>query len=423
VESLGQHIIAEYFDCDRELLNDISFIERSMLDSANEAGATIVSSSFHHFSPYGISGVVVIQESHLAIHTWPEYRFASVDLFTCGDSVDPLKAYEFLKKTLKAANGSFIKMSRGSNLIADLQEKNRLGLLDAKDSGHTGTNLKRESWFTQRIDDKAISIRHRGGRLYSGNLEGLRVEIYDTFELGKMLVINGRIVLTEEEEHIYHEMLIHPVMKDISHNVNVLLIGGDFGGSIRELLKYKNVLSVTLSGINIVLDEVLLRYFPGTMKYLKNSKIMNEAGNHSEFLRNCPGKEYDLVFIDPLIGEFNNDLDENNINEIYRVLKPGGFLVWSEGATGFIRNEFLLNWHKISPVFNKNINYYAAHSISTFKLYPFLICGKESRYSISSCENLVENANLREIDCKFYNLSIHNASFCLPETILSLIVK
>ena len=116
MDSLGIHIMAEYSGCDQSLINDVVYIEEVMLKSAKESGAAVISSSFHHFSPYGVSGVVVIQESHIAIHTWPEYQFASVDIFTCGDTVDPWKAYEFLKTALNAGNGTAIKMSRGSNI-------------------------------------------------------------------------------------------------------------------------------------------------------------------------------------------------------------------------------------------------------------------------------------------------------------------
>ena len=119
MESLGIHILAEYAKCDYSRINDVAYIERVMLESAQLAGATVLSSSFHRFSPHGVSGVVVIQESHMAIHTWPEYRFASVDIFTCGDSVNPWKAYEHLKKTLGAENGTAFKISRGTNIMAE----------------------------------------------------------------------------------------------------------------------------------------------------------------------------------------------------------------------------------------------------------------------------------------------------------------
>ena len=94
MNSLGRHILVEFFGCSPEILNNVSVIESSMLVAAQEAGATVINSTFHHFSPFGVSGVVVIQESHLAIHTWPEYRYAAVDLFTCGDTVNPWISFD-----------------------------------------------------------------------------------------------------------------------------------------------------------------------------------------------------------------------------------------------------------------------------------------------------------------------------------------
>lgn len=82
--ALGRHLLVEYTGCDAAILADLPGITTAMLDAARASGATIVTHSFHHFSPHGISGAVIIAESHLAIHTWPEHRFAAVDFFTCG---------------------------------------------------------------------------------------------------------------------------------------------------------------------------------------------------------------------------------------------------------------------------------------------------------------------------------------------------
>jgi spermidine synthase len=103
MEALGRHILVEFYNCSPDLMNDVVHIEKSMVEAAETAGATVINSTFHHFSPYGVSGVVVIQESHLAIHTWPEFGYAAVDLFTCGDSVNPWVSYQYLEKALKPA--------------------------------------------------------------------------------------------------------------------------------------------------------------------------------------------------------------------------------------------------------------------------------------------------------------------------------
>jgi S-adenosylmethionine decarboxylase proenzyme len=113
VKALGRHVLTEFYGCDNAILNDVDLIRTYMERATEIAGATIVQSVFHLFNPHGVSGVVVIAESHLAIHTWPEYGYAAIDLFTCGDEVDPWKAYLFLKDSLRAAHVSTMEMKRG----------------------------------------------------------------------------------------------------------------------------------------------------------------------------------------------------------------------------------------------------------------------------------------------------------------------
>ena len=125
MQALGKHILVELYCCDREILNSQEIIGEAMNKAALRSGATIVSSNFHKFNPHGVSGVVIIAESHLTIHTWPEYDYAAVDLFTCGDTVDAWKGFEYLKETLKAENISTIEMKRGQlhNIKGELKHK------------------------------------------------------------------------------------------------------------------------------------------------------------------------------------------------------------------------------------------------------------------------------------------------------------
>ncbi len=113
MKSLGRHLLIEFYDCNSKTLDDVVAIEDHMRMAARKANSTIVNSTFHRFSPYGVSGVVVIAESHLSIHTWPEYGYAAVDLFTCGESVDPWKAFDYLKDVLKSSRESTMELKRG----------------------------------------------------------------------------------------------------------------------------------------------------------------------------------------------------------------------------------------------------------------------------------------------------------------------
>ncbi|HBT46409.1 MAG TPA: S-adenosylmethionine decarboxylase proenzyme [Peptococcaceae bacterium] len=113
MRALGRHVLAEIYGCSFELLNDIKKVEEIMVKAALEAGAEIREVCFHKFSPQGVSGVVVISESHLAIHTWPELGYAAVDVFTCGERVNPWEACRYLTDQLKAEEVHATEIQRG----------------------------------------------------------------------------------------------------------------------------------------------------------------------------------------------------------------------------------------------------------------------------------------------------------------------
>ncbi len=113
---LGKHIIAELFECDSDILDNVNAIKESLLEAATASNSTVINYSFHRFKPYGVSGYVLIAESHISIHTWPEYGYAAVDVFTCGDKTNPRKGLEVLKNRLKAKRITVMEITRGVNV-------------------------------------------------------------------------------------------------------------------------------------------------------------------------------------------------------------------------------------------------------------------------------------------------------------------
>ena len=111
--ALGRHILAEYHGCDPLVIGDKDAVRGLMLECARLMNATIVTDVFHSFNPHGVSGVVVIAESHAAIHTWPERGIASVDIFSCGANINPSAALDFLKTGFGAGRKSVIVIRRG----------------------------------------------------------------------------------------------------------------------------------------------------------------------------------------------------------------------------------------------------------------------------------------------------------------------
>jgi S-adenosylmethionine decarboxylase len=113
MDTMGRHVIAELWGCSAEKLNDLQGIERIMVNAALEAGAEVREVAFHKFAPQGVSGVVIISESHLTIHSFPEHGYASIDVYTCGDRIDPNVACDFITKSLGATRLESIEVPRG----------------------------------------------------------------------------------------------------------------------------------------------------------------------------------------------------------------------------------------------------------------------------------------------------------------------
>jgi S-adenosylmethionine decarboxylase len=112
---VGSHILLDLYECQTEHLDDLEWVRATLVEAARAAKATIVEAVFHKFSPWGISGVVVIAESHLAIHIWPERRYAALDVFTCGPNLQLDVATELLTRAFKSRHPVQRRFSRGSD--------------------------------------------------------------------------------------------------------------------------------------------------------------------------------------------------------------------------------------------------------------------------------------------------------------------
>jgi len=121
VEALGRHVLAEIYDCEFAMLDDPNAVRDVMVQAAEYAGAEVREVVFHEFSPQGVSGVVVIAESHLTVHTWPELGYAAVDVFTCGNTVDPWEATRYICEHFGAKRVTASETKRG--IFEEAQEQ------------------------------------------------------------------------------------------------------------------------------------------------------------------------------------------------------------------------------------------------------------------------------------------------------------
>ncbi len=112
--SLGTHLLVELYGCEPGTLERVDAVAHTLIRAAHASRANIVSHFFHEFEPYGVSGVVIIEESHYTIHTWPEHRYAAVDLFFCSESVEAERALEVLREAFKPERVAVMLVRRGA---------------------------------------------------------------------------------------------------------------------------------------------------------------------------------------------------------------------------------------------------------------------------------------------------------------------
>jgi spermidine synthase len=407
------------------VLNDVIAIENAMVKAAKEAGATIINSTFHHFSPFGVSGVVVIEESHLAVHTWPEYNYAAVDLFTCGDTVDPWISYNYLKEAFKADSGSSLEMLRGQlNLI----EKSDFDLKEWRQQHETKvpkTKHTRDIWFTERADNIATSFRHTGDPLFRQQSAFQKVEIYETYQYGKMLTCDGVAMCTESDEYAYHEMIVHVPMLTHPKPDDVLVIGGGDGGAVREIVKHETLKKVVMVEIDAAVIAACKKHLPTLSSALNHEKLDLHIDDGIKFVETVPDETFDLIIIDSTdpVGPAEGLFTEKFYRQVHRILKPDGIMVAQSESPRFKIQVFKDIYTCYKNIYGRqNVHCYLAYiPIYPSGMWSFSYCSKGKIHPIKNLDNKIASNFSDSQNLRYYSDEVHRAAFALPRFVKDLL--
>ena len=405
-------------------MNDVAAIERDMVGAAQKAGATVINSTFHHFSPYGVSGVVVIQESHLAIHTWPEYGYAAVDLFTCGE-MDAWISFDFLKECFGAKSYSAIEMKRGS---VNLLTRNNFDISTMRQKATEWRNPEfytRNVWFTDKDADQALSLRFTGEVFYDVQSPFQRVRILESYKYGKMLALDDMVMTTEQDEFHYHEMISHPAMFTLENAKNILVIGGGDGGTVREILRHEGVEKVTMVEIDGAVIDSCKEFLPGIAAAFENPKLELIVDDGIAFLKNAVANSYDLIIVDgsdpvgPAEGLFSVEFYTN----CYNALKDTGILVAQGESPKFNEKAFTELNHTLQGIFGKDKAPVSLFFVPTYPTgmwsFQYGIKGDLNPKKISNVKKIQEFVEVKGL--RYYNDEVHIGSFATPNFVKSLI--
>lgn len=340
---LGRHIIAEFFQADFDALNEPEKLCEAMCKAATDAGATILSSHKHFFNPHGVSCVVIIQESNLCIHTWPEFGYAAADFFTCGDTVNPWKSFESLKSFLKATKFNCMELQRGSTqLLENPSLLNSLmhsairtcGSDNSDDSEFLKVKVPKGMVAIQAVelnDDLNQTVTTIAEPLLDTKSDFQKIVIAKNKWWGKTMWVDGVLNVCERDEFVYHEMIVHVPMMTHPDPRRVLIIGGGDGGSAREVLKHPNLEKFVMIDIDGVIVESCRKLMPEiSAGAFDDPRMELIIGDGIDYVKKAADNSFDVIIVDstdPLpdsVGEalFTKDF----YNNCYRALAPNGVI-------------------------------------------------------------------------------------------------
>ncbi|NBU92683.1 MAG: polyamine aminopropyltransferase [Flavobacteriia bacterium] len=407
-------------------MNDVAAIERDMVDAAKKAEATVINSTFHHFSPYGVSGVVVIQESHLAIHTWPEYGYAAVDVFTCGE-MNAWIAFDYLKESFKAKSYSALEMKRGS---VNLLTRNDFDISTMRQKAKEWVNpdfYTRNVWFTDKDENQALSLRFTGEVFFDQKSPFQRVRILESYKYGKMLALDDMVMTTENDEFHYHEMISHPAMFMHPNPKNVLVIGGGDGGTIREVLRHPFVEKVTMVEIDGAVIEACKEHLPHIASSFNDPKLTLLVDDGIAFIKNAAPETYDIILVDgsdpvgPAEGLFSVSFYQN----CYNALKSDGILVAQGESPKFNEKAFCELNFTLQDIFGKEETGVSLFFVPTYPtgMWSFQYGFKGDITRIQDLDHEKIASFVEEQGLRYYNGALHVGSFALPNFVKSLLTK
>lgn len=279
-----------------------------------------------------------------------------------------------------------------------------------------------ELWFTEMHNENSKFSMKVKKHLFSTQSPFQKIDVLDTYEYGRVLIIDGFIMLTEKDEFVYHEMIVHVPMAVNPNIENVLVIGAGDGGTLRELIRYKTVNTIDFVEIDEKVVEVSKEYLPFVNRGFNDARINTYYEDGVKFVMD---KEniYDLIIIDSTdpIGPGEGLFTTEFYNNCYRALKEDGILVNQSESAYFKedRREFQRAIGKLKEIFPIATAYQA--NIPTYPSGNWLFGFASKKYDPLKDHRLAEWKRLG-LETKYYNENLHKGAFYLPNYILEIFV-
>lgn len=322
----GLHLTADIFgcSCERQLLVDAGPLAELCRKAVADAGLTLVDEKFFTFpewegQPGGVTGAVLLAESHVAVHTWPERSGVTLDVYVCNFTTDNSGKAERLMDDLIVA------------FQPTEQITNRILRASADPPSQAGELLL--EWLNK---DSAYGFR-ASRRLETVRSAHQTIEVFDTPQWGKLFRLDGAFMTSEKDEFFYHEPIVHSAALAHQAPASALVIGGGDGGSSEELLKHPSMQRVVMAELDAEVVRVAREHLGAVHRgAFDDPRLQVHIGDGFEFVRGL-GERFDLVVLD--LTDPDTPAQRLYTREFFEMVKgtlnPGGAVTLHIGSPVF----------------------------------------------------------------------------------------
>jgi spermidine synthase len=423
----GLHLTGDLFDCSctSALLTDLEKLSTLCRDATVAAGLTIVDEKYHVFPdwnghPGGITGAVLLAESHLAVHTWPERRGVTLDVYVCNFTDDnsgkAQQLFDELMLAFRPTSQIVNRINRGD--IAASTEATACAASAQAPGGTAGASELVFDWLNAHSGYGFTASR----RLKAVESPYQRVEVYDTPQFGKLFRLDGRLMTSEKEEFFYHECMTHPALLTHPNPQSVLVIGGGDGGSSEEIFKHPSVKRIVMAELDAAVIDVARTHLGAIHRgALDDPRLDIRIGDGFDYVRNATEK-FDLIVLD--LTDPDTPAFHLYSEEFFRLcrdrLNAGGILTLHLGTPVYAPETVRKNAANLRKVFKQ------VHPLALFiPLYGSLWClgvaSDTANPRLLGAETIAARLRERRIgSLNYYNAELHGGLFALPTFVKAL---
>ena len=401
----GIHLTADLSGCRNNLtlMSNATGLRQACLDLVNSCGLTVVGETFVAFpgmgdSPGGVTGTVLLAESHLAIHTWPEQSAVTLDVYVCNFSTDNSNKASQLLEAMTA--------------LFDPAEASHQQL----QRGEIGAAHSTQTMGQEQLNEHSAYAYQLGPVLYREQSPYQLIEVHDSPQFGRLFRLDGDYMTSEKEEFFYHEALVHPAAASHGKVAQVLILGGGDGGAAEELLKYPSVERVVIAELDEVVIRVAREYFQSIHHgALDDPRVEVRIGDGLAYVRDT-SERFDLVLLDltdpdtPASALYTAEF----FSSVKKLLNPGGTMVLHTASPIFRPDVVSMLYQRLKNNFNivapmgLYIPLYGAY-------WSFAVCSESldpRNADAAQIDNVIASAGLT--DLSYYNPATHQGLFALP---------